>query len=96
MDTNSSWRKIVEDQQKSGLSIASYCQERQIKVHVFHYWKQKFKQAPPSKNNFLPVKTEKKSDSFIVKIGNTQVTFLSEPSPTWFAKVLQEASHVNN
>lgn len=36
------WRERIAAQIESGQSIRAFCEERQIKLHVFHYWKQKF------------------------------------------------------
>ena len=39
------WQEILQKIEQSGLSIAQYCRENDIKTHTVRYWKQKlFKQ----------------------------------------------------
>ena len=89
------WQKIVEDQHKSGLSVERYCRERNINPHTFKYWQIRIRSNPPLKNEslFLPVKIKNSEQGFTVKLPSGQITFLSEPNPTWFAKLLKELSH---
>lgn len=35
------WKETVLKQRESGLSIASWCQQNNISVHVFYYWRNK-------------------------------------------------------
>jgi len=35
------WQEILQKIEQSGLSIAQYCRENDIKTHTVRYWKQK-------------------------------------------------------
>ena len=93
MDKKSRWQKIIEDQKRSGLSIKRYCSERKISYHSFNYWSTRLRTSPPATKNFLPVKVRNLSEGFTIKLSSVQMTFTSEPNPTWFAKVLKEMGH---
>jgi hypothetical protein len=94
MDKKSHWQKIIDDQIKSSLSIHRYCIERNLSQTTFLYWKNKLSFTPPKENSpsFLPVKIKNPEQPFTVKFLSGQMTFLTEPNPTWFAKVLKEMS----
>lgn len=49
------WQEKIRKQQESGLSIQKWCEENQISLCVFHYWKKKL--IPVS---FLELKDQKK------------------------------------
>ncbi len=92
MDKKSRWQKITADQKASGLSAKHYCLERNLNLSTFNYWKAKVSFEPPSKSlaTFLPVRLENTDIGFTVKFSPGQMTFETEPNPTWFAKVLKE------
>jgi hypothetical protein len=39
------WRRRIEKQRASGLSVVEFCQREQISSHRFHVWKRKLRQA---------------------------------------------------
>lgn len=36
------WKNLVIEQRQSGLSIAEWCRQKEIVVHTFYYWRDKF------------------------------------------------------
>ena len=92
MDKKSHWQKIIEDHRRSGLSIHRYCKERNLSQTSFFYWRNKLSSPPPieSRALFLPVRVKNPDLGFTVKFSSGQMTFETEPNPTWFAKVLKE------
>ncbi len=46
--------------QQSGLSQKAYCQEHNIRYHVFHYWYKCFRQlqSPAKDEGFIPLKIQ--------------------------------------
>jgi transposase-like protein len=36
------WMSIVHEQRQSGLSIAEWCRQKDVAVHTFYYWRDKF------------------------------------------------------
>jgi len=47
------WRTIIEDQAASGMSIAAFCREKQIKPHQFHSWRRRFREQQSCTGGFL-------------------------------------------
>ena len=92
MDKMSRWQKIMADQKASGLSAKQYCIERNLNLSTFNYWRAKVLFEPPQKSmaTFLPVRLKNTDSGFTVKVSSGQMTFETEPNPTWFAKVLKE------
>jgi transposase-like protein len=40
------WRTIIENQATSGVSIAAYCRDAQIKPSYFYVWRRKLREQP--------------------------------------------------
>jgi len=40
------WHGIIENQSKSGLSIADYCRDAQIRPAYFYRWRRRLRQQP--------------------------------------------------
>ena len=49
------WIKIVEDQQKSGLSVSKYCKTHKICVSSFYKAKNKLNAEHDEMNTFIPI-----------------------------------------
>jgi len=47
--------QLIERQQASGQTIKAFCEEEHIKIHTFHYWSRKKRQANTSA--FIPLDT---------------------------------------
>ena len=47
------WRAIIETQTTSGMSIAAYCREAQIKPSYFYTWRRRLKEQQSSIGGFL-------------------------------------------
>ena len=90
MDKMSRWQKIIEDQKQSGLSVRRYCIERNLNQTSFFYWQKRIQPPHQSQGVFLPVQIKNHDQGFTVKVSLGQMTFETEPNPTWFAKVLKE------
>lgn len=50
------WKKIIEDQKSSGLSISEYCHENNITVSLFYSNRKKLLDEVSHNDVFLPVK----------------------------------------
>ncbi|MBW2008690.1 MAG: transposase [Deltaproteobacteria bacterium] len=37
------WRRIIEQQEASGLSGAAFCREHHINLHAFYRWRRRFR-----------------------------------------------------
>ncbi len=51
---------MITSWQQSGLSQKAYCQEHNIRYHVFHYWYKCFRdlQSPAKDEGFMPLKIQ--------------------------------------
>jgi hypothetical protein len=47
----------IRSWQQSGLSQKAWCEQHQIKYHVFHYWYKRYRQqpSPAIQNPFIPL-----------------------------------------
>ena len=58
------WRRLLEEQRRSGVSVAIFCRRRKIAVHPFYWWQRTLRerngsvegQAPEEKAGFVPVR----------------------------------------
>jgi hypothetical protein len=73
------WKKAIEEQRTSGLSIAEYCEAAETTVDRFYYWKRKLKNArkpldqSDADHRFIELsvlpRTAEVSDSISISIG---------------------------
>jgi hypothetical protein len=47
------WRTIIENQAASGMSVADYCRDAQIKPSYFYTWRRRLTEQQPSPGGFL-------------------------------------------
>jgi hypothetical protein len=47
------WRAIIENQATSGMSIAAYCRNAQIKPSYFYIWRRRLREQQPCAGGFL-------------------------------------------
>lgn len=47
------WRTIIENQAASGMSIAAYCRDTQIKPSYFYTWRRRLREQQLSHGGFL-------------------------------------------
>ena len=52
-ERRSHWRTIIEHQATSGVSIAAYCRDAQIKPFLFYSWRRRLKEQQPCAGGFL-------------------------------------------
>lgn len=82
------WREIIQKQQKSALSIQRWCNENQIKVHLFHYWKgELFRKESISKASFIELKDEKLKE-IVIEYKGFHIHIESDFNPQLFKKCL--------
>jgi transposase-like protein len=64
------WRGLIEDQFRSGLTIAAFCEDRQVSVSSFHYWKRELKRRDGGRptGSVRPRKSREPSDFMPVSI----------------------------
>ena len=74
------WTELLKQQKTSGLSITKFCQEEEVRINQFYYWKKRL-----TKND----KPEKASSLFS-KVDIEKNIPRTEFSPVWIAKFLKE------
>jgi hypothetical protein len=47
------WRTTIENQATSGVSIAAYCRDAQIKPFLFYSWRRRLREQQPCTGGFL-------------------------------------------
>ena len=52
------WKKKIQDQHKSGLSISQWCQKNEELTHRFYYWEQKLFHKQSEKDSFIEITEE--------------------------------------
>lgn len=60
------WKQNIEQWQASGKTIVAWCQENDISVHVFYYWRKKYEKpfrSFPESNPFVELSQANESDS---------------------------------
>ena len=71
----------------SGLSVAAYCSEHQIKAHQYYYWQNKLK-LPKQDSNFIKIAPVLSSVGMSIVFANsTQISFTTLP-PVDYVKQL--------
>jgi len=51
------WSDIIEKQNTSGLSIAEYCRERQIRSNVFYAWRRRIQKRQVAQQGFIELRS---------------------------------------
>jgi len=54
--SNRDWEAILADWEYSGLSQKTYCEQHSIKLHIFGYYRRKFRPTDIAKQKLVPVK----------------------------------------
>lgn len=71
----------------SGLKVAAYCSQHQIKVHQYYYWQKKL-QLPKQDSNFIKMAPVLSSVGMSIDFANgTQISFTTLP-PVDYVKQL--------
>jgi hypothetical protein len=61
-ESNQLWKENILKQRDSGLSIASWCRQNGVVVHVFYYWQNKlFPKAPFNRSAFSEISQGKEA-----------------------------------
>lgn len=70
-DRRTHWKALIEEQESSGLSQRKFCEEREIALSQFTYYRGVFKSARPSKlatHAFAPITLTKAESSSLTDI----------------------------
>jgi nitrate/TMAO reductase-like tetraheme cytochrome c subunit len=53
------WKRLVEEQRQSGLSIQKWCQQQHLTLNTFHYWKGKLSSKELLSSSFVELKVKR-------------------------------------
>jgi hypothetical protein len=88
------WLELINEQQQSGLSIAAFCRNKNIKVKYFYYHRtQHIKSNNPSA--FIqakPTRDKRPMDSpasLTLHCGSGQLHLPADVSPVWLASLMK-------
>ena len=63
------WKEKIIDQSQSGLSIAAWCRQNNIKIHTFIYWRDKCQPKSIDRSDFKEVPIQQIVDTLPKKSG---------------------------
>lgn len=67
------WAEKIRTQKESGLSIERWCNQNQIRPHIFHYWKEQLFPKPlPRHLNFSELSNAKET-GIVIEHGNLRI-----------------------
>ena len=67
------WREVIREQEGSGQTIVSFCRDRELSVHQFHYHKGRLREEAPG-SGFREVPDSARGAIRLVRVGrNWQV-----------------------
>lgn len=89
--TPAQWRELLQNQQSSGLSMAAFCRQQDLRQKSFYYWRRKLMKANVVPSDFIhvqmPVRTM--SSRCVLKVGAAELSVSDAVSPSWLAQVLR-------
>jgi len=72
-ERRSHWRTIIENQVTSGMSIAAYCRDVQIKPSCFYIWRRRLREQQPCAGGFFELipgrRTEAATSGIRIRLG---------------------------
>lgn len=83
------WKQHFAAQEQSGLSVAKYCRQHNLKVHQFKYYRSSLSAKTQKTPHFIPVKV-KKREMVKIEIAGVELGISSDISQAWLAKLILE------
>jgi hypothetical protein len=74
------WKNLIEQQDRSGLSIEKWCLQNQIRRSTFLYWKEKLFIKPLQKTSFSEL-NRKRADTISLQARGLHVRLSSDCDP---------------
>ena len=91
------WQTIIESQIASGEPQIKWCEEHDVNIHNFRYWKRRLKQeqeAPTSNTGFVAIspKANQASSKLRITIGKATIEINDEVDPIFLSSIVQVLS----
>lgn len=86
------WKRLVEEQRQSGLSIQKWCQQQHLASNTFHYWKGKLSSKELQPSSFVELKVKRPDEISLqtrglhIRVGNDCDPVLRKQFLTLFAE----------
>jgi hypothetical protein len=104
LELRETWRKRIERQGQSGLTVAKFCQREGVSTATFHGWKRKLqlqvprsprtKKAAPRRKTGSPTRRKGKSSATPTSAPFVQLPLPAPPASPWIEVVLAEGTVV--
>ena len=84
------WREVIETQETSGLSIADYCRNQDIRANVFYAWRRRISKRQMDKQGFIEIHSSVSGTGTGIRIvsGNLCIEVQRNFDPITFRSVL--------
>lgn len=66
----SDWKQVFADWERSGLSQAEYCRQRQLSVTKFGYWRRRLSRKDESSGTFIELSGRTRGERLELELAN--------------------------
>ncbi len=102
------WEQVIADQRNSGLTQSTWCEQNDVNIHNFRYWKNRLKHDensnhPSSKPTWTLVTassatttikpSEFESGQIDIQVGKVKMTLRNSVAPNLLSDVLEVLMH---
>lgn len=96
-DNKEKWQSIVEAQISSGQTQIKWCDEQNVSIHKFRYWKRRLnekQELSEGSNGFVAIKptTVSKTSKMRINIGKATIEIDEEVDPMFLSSVVKVLS----
>lgn len=81
------WKRLIEEQSQSGLSVRNWCLQKKIPIYTFQYWKEKLFPAQLKKSHFAELKP-RQADPILIQAPGISLRIGSDCNPTVRKQIL--------
>ena len=85
-EQKNNWKNLIQEQQKSGISVPEFCKKFNLRINQFYYYKDKLFPSLKNATPFVevkikePEKKEKLLSRIIISLRTVSIIFEGEPS----------------
>lgn len=97
------WKKIIADQEASGISAGRWCEANNVKINRFYYWRNAIygpKRVSVSKSEFVELKnptvfshTDSEKTEAVLEYGGYSLKIMHAMSEETLAKIIRVTHH---
>lgn len=92
--TKSQWQALFQEHQESGLSVAKFCQQKQMSEAYFYLKRKKLQYQEVELSTFVAARPENESpnSSVTLQFGQCQLQLASDINCQWLASLMKSLS----